>query len=204
VYNGRMSVDPWIWCGASFLCGSVPWGFLAGRLRGVDLREHGSRNIGATNTLRVLGKGAGIAVLIADTAKGWLPVFLSARAELAPNWVVGVALCAVLGHIYSPWVRFRGGKGVATTLGILFGLDPMIAALALALFGATFALGGRRVSLASIVASVGQAVLFWVLPGHAPGAQWLTTLAAAFIVVRHRENIRRLIKGEEKAIDLRG
>ncbi|MFM7323277.1 MAG: glycerol-3-phosphate 1-O-acyltransferase PlsY [Armatimonadota bacterium] len=197
-----MSVDPWLWCVASFVCGSIPWGFVAGRLRGVDLREHGSRNIGATNTLRVLGKSAGIAVLLADTAKGWLPVFLANRAGLDPNWVVGVALCAVLGHIYSPWVRFRGGKGVATTLGILFGLDPLVAALALALFGVVLAVGGRRVSLASIVASIGQAVLFWVLPGHAPSAQWLTTLAALFIVVRHRENIRRLIRGEEQGIDL--
>jgi len=198
-----MPDNPWIWCAIAFLCGSIPWGIIAGRLRGVDLREHGSKNIGATNTLRVLGKGPGIAVLLLDTAKGWLPVFLAERAGIGRDMVVATALLAVLGHIYSPWVRFRGGKGVATTLGILFGLDPRIAGGALLVFLLVFALAGRRVSVGSMVASVGQAVLFWVVPGHVLAEQILTTIVAAFIVFRHRDNIRRLIRGEEKGLDLR-
>ncbi|MFY7954465.1 MAG: glycerol-3-phosphate 1-O-acyltransferase PlsY [Armatimonadaceae bacterium] len=199
-----MPDNVWFWCIAAFLCGSIPWGILAGRMRGIDLREHGSKNIGATNTLRVLGKGPGIVVLILDTLKGWLPVFLAERAGLTGDPVVGVALLAVLGHIYSPWVRFRGGKGVATTLGILFGLDPRIAAAILVVFLIAFLIAGRRVSVGSMVASVVQAGLFWLVPGHTLSEQILTTVVALFIVVRHRDNIQRLMRGEEKGLDLKG
>ena len=199
-----MPDNVWFWCVASFVCGSIPWGILAGRIKGIDLREHGSRNIGATNTLRVLGKGPGIAVLVLDTAKGWLPVFLAKSAGLHGDPVTGVALLAVLGHIYSPWVRFRGGKGVATTLGILFGLDPRIAGLTLAVFLVVFLVAGRRVSVGSMVASLAQAAMFWAFPGHALSEKILTSIVALFIVVRHRDNIKRLLKGEEKGLDLKG
>ena len=110
---------PFALCLVAFAAGSIPFGFLAGRLYKVDLRAEGSGNIGATNALRLLGKKAGAAVLALDMLKGVLPTLAAQRLPLSPEWVVGVGLCAVLGHIYSPWVRFKGGKGVATSTGVL-------------------------------------------------------------------------------------
>ncbi len=183
-------------CVLAFFLGAIPFGFIAGKLRGVDLRQEGSGNIGATNTLRVLGKGPGITVLILDVAKGWLPVFLASSVfHLPAAWVVGVGVAAVLGHTYSPWVRFKGGKGVATSLGVLIGLSPIVAGLSLLGFIVTVALS-RYVSLGSIVASLLTAGLFWALPHPLP-YQLFGTIAGLFVIVRHRGNIARLRAGTE-------
>ncbi|MBC8140699.1 MAG: glycerol-3-phosphate 1-O-acyltransferase PlsY [Armatimonadetes bacterium] len=183
----------------AFFCGAVPFGFIAGRRKGIDLREHGSKNIGATNTLRVLGKTAGITVLLLDAVKGLIPVLLAQYAlSLPPLYQVGVGLAAVLGHIYSPFVRFKGGKGVATTLGVLIGLNPLIAAISFGVFFVTVWLT-KYVSLGSILGAVTQAVLFWVLrkSGDDYALPAFGTLVALFVIARHRANIGRLLAGTE-------
>ena len=186
----------------AFFLGAIPFGFVAGKLRGIDLREEGSKNIGATNTLRVLGVVPGIIVLLLDMVKGLLPVLASRQLlHLSSWWVVGIGLLAVLGHIYSPFVRFRGGKGVATSLGVLFGLSPAIAGATVLLFALVVAVT-RYVSLGSILGAVLQGILFWVMPPAVTSAENLpyrlfSLIVASFVVVRHRENIKRLLKGTE-------
>jgi acyl phosphate:glycerol-3-phosphate acyltransferase len=187
-------------CLGAFLLGSIPFGVIAGRLQKIDLTAAGSGNIGASNAFRILGKKAGAAVLLLDTLKGFLPVFVAGKLGLSPEWIVGVGLCAVLGHIYSPWVRFKGGKGVATSLGLLFGLMPLIALLTLLIFGAVFFLSGKRVSVGSMAGAISAAAMFWLWPNTPRPFAWLVTLAAIFIVVRHRDNLKRLAKGEEKPL----
>jgi len=182
-------------CVGAFFFGAIPWGFIAGRLRGVDLRERGSGNIGATNTLRELGAAAGVTVLILDAFKGWASVALALYLHTSPWIVVAAGLCAVLGHIYSPFVRFNGGKGVATSLGVLLGLSPLVAGGALVIFLAVVIVT-RYVSLGSIVAAAGQAGLFWLLPVPLP-YRLFGLLAGVFVIVRHRKNIARLQAGAE-------
>jgi glycerol-3-phosphate acyltransferase PlsY len=195
------TVLPFLLAAGAFLVGSIPFGFIAGKMRGVDLREAGSGNIGATNTERVLGKRAGYTVLALDVIKGLLPV-LAARSlfGLSSSWVVAIGLCAVLGHIYSPFVRFRGGKGVATSIGVLFGLSPLVAAVTVIVFVAAVALT-RYVSVGSIAGAVTQAILFWVVM-RGPMAEVLPyrlfgLFVGFFVIVRHRANIQRLMRGEE-------
>jgi acyl-phosphate glycerol 3-phosphate acyltransferase len=191
-----------LWCIVAFLVGAIPFGFLAGKLYGKDLREEGSGNIGATNTLRVLGKRAGITVLLLDALKGFLPVFLALRhlpgaTPESGGWsAVLVGFAAVFGHIYSPYVRFRGGKGVATALGVLIGLSPLIALSAFAVFFVTVYFT-RYVSLGSILGALTQAVLFWVVPGQSVAARLFGTIVGLFVVLRHRGNIQRLRNGTE-------
>lgn len=186
----------------AFFLGAIPFGFVAGKLRGIDLREEGSKNIGATNTLRVLGVVPGVLVLLLDVAKGLLPVLVARQVLHLPSWwVVGVGLLAVLGHIYSPFVRFRGGKGVATSLGVLFGLSPTIAGATVLLFALVVTLS-RFVSLGSLLGAVLQGILFWVFPPATTFAENLpyrlfSLVVAVFVVVRHRENIKRLLQGTE-------
>jgi glycerol-3-phosphate acyltransferase PlsY len=184
----------------AFALGSIPFGFVAGRLRGINLAEQGSGNIGATNTMRVMGSRVGLTVFALDVLKGFAPVLVAQRVAGEPLWVVGVGLCAVLGHIYSPWVRFKGGKGVATSLGVLFGLSPSIAALTLVIFGLALFASGKRVSVGSMAAATGAAVMFWSFPNIPMPYAVFTTIAAVFILIRHRENIKRLLKGEEKPL----
>lgn len=201
--NGSQTT-PYLLALLAFLLGAIPFGFVAGKLRGVDLREHGSGNIGATNVLRVLGKGPGSLVLLLDALKGWLPVVLARGLGLSSGWVVGIGMCAVLGHIYSPFVRFRGGKGVATSLGVLLGLSPLVAGLSLLAFAIPVALT-RWVALGSIVAAVTQAVLFWLLPtpylsGDPLPYRLFGVAVALFVVARHRANIGRMLSGTESRV----
>lgn len=198
-----MPTTPLALCLVAFLLGAIPFGILAGRLKGVDLREHGSGNIGATNAMRILGKGTGSLVLLLDAAKGYLPILLGRSQGCTEIWLVTLGLCAILGHIYSPFVRFRGGKGVATTLGVLIGLDPMVAGLTLVGFLVGFLVSGRRVSVGSMVGALAQATLFWALPGRGLPVQLLATVVAVFVIARHRDNLRRLMRGEEKPLSLK-
>jgi acyl phosphate:glycerol-3-phosphate acyltransferase len=195
----------------SYLIGSIPTAFIAGRvLKGIDIRKHGSGNIGATNAFRVLGAGWGIVVLLLDCLKGALPVaFLAdiclAHAAVAPNtlrMVLGVS--AILGHTFTVFLSFKGGKGIATTLGVLIGLALRIPGFGLVLgcVIATWALVfafSRIVSLASIIASV----LFpcYVILLRQPILLIVTSIIlTAFIIVRHLPNIRRLRQGQEKPL----
>lgn len=193
---------------AGFVLGSIPFGYWAGRLKGIDIRQHGSGNIGATNVIRVLGKAIGIPVFILDILKGLLPTLLPRwlvdQAEPGFGWVsattVAAGLAAVLGHMFTPWLRFKGGKGVATAAGVLAGIAPlaMLAGLVawLALFFTT-----RFVSLASMVAAVTVPVAMSVLMARQhrwdPVLLVFGILVAVLVIVRHRSNIRRLLAGTE-------
>lgn len=187
---------------AAYLVGGIPTGLLVGRLfRGIDVREHGSGNLGATNVARVAGKVPGILVLVIDAAKGWLPVTLLyslwpvSGMSAAPKIQILLGLLAVAGHIWNPFLQFRGGKGVATSLGVLLGLDPRVA-VGVFLIWLAVALTTRYVSAASVSAAMAAPFLMaflglptsWILGGIG---------ISMAVVARHRENLLRLLQGEE-------
>ena len=183
----------------SFLLGAVPFGFIAGRRRGIDLRELGSKSIGATNTMRALGVPTGVTVLLLDASKGFVPVAAAKWLGLGGGWVVAVGLCAVLGHIYSPFVRFKGGKGVATSLGVLIALSPTVAGITVLVFLAVAA-ATRWVSLGSILAAIAQAALFFVITPGERAFQAFGIIVAVFVIFRHRSNIARILSGTENRV----
>jgi glycerol-3-phosphate acyltransferase PlsY len=188
-----------LWAVAAFVSGSVPYGLILARARGVDVRKVGSGNIGATNVGRALGRTAGAAVLVLDAAKGALPVLgalLCARVSACSAWAPSAAaLGAVLGHCFTPWLRFRGGKGVATALGVFVVLDPVATAASVAVFGAVFA-ARRIVSLGSLAAAATYPVAALVLGREAQEIA-AGVLTAAVIALRHRANWQRLRAGTE-------
>jgi glycerol-3-phosphate acyltransferase PlsY len=184
---------------ASYLVGAIPTSYLAGRLfRGIDLREHGSRNLGATNLYRVLGWRYAIPVGLFDAAKGLVPVLVFApAAEASALFALLCGLTAVLGHVVSVFVRFRGGKGVATAAGAMLGLAPAALGVAFVVWAALVFLTGY-VSLGSIVAAaVFPLAVLLLEPPADPRLLWLDVLAAAAIIWFHRGNVRRLLKGTE-------
>ena len=183
----------------SYLLGSVPTSFWAGRsLYGVDLRERGSGNLGATNVFRVLGGKAALPVLIVDVAKGFVPAWLFPRLDAAPwGWALAYGAAAILGHVFSVWMRFRGGKGIATSAGVFLGLAPWAVLAGFGVWALTVATT-RIVSLASMLAALTIPVAVWLLP-HPGGRalQYFTVALAAFVIWAHRTNLRRLVRGEE-------
>ncbi len=191
-----------LWIVAAYLLGATPTSYIAGRLgRGIDLREHGSKNLGATNVYRLLGWKYAIPVAVFDVAKGVVPVALFGRWAEGPSWVpVTLGGAAVVGHMFSPYVRFRGGKGVATAAGVFVALAPLAFAIAIPVWGLCLWLTGY-VSLSSIIAAV--TFPLWVrLLTAAAGAGagptfWASVVLALLIVVAHRANIRRLLAGTE-------
>jgi glycerol-3-phosphate acyltransferase PlsY len=193
--------------GLGYLAGSLPWGLWLGRaMRGVDVRTLGSKNLGATNVYRSLGPAVGVPVLLLDVAKGALPTWLvpgmSACAAFpgGPEWCrLSVAAAAVLGHMFTVFAGFRGGKGVATTVGVLLALSPAAFAGFLGVFVITVALT-RYISLGSILGSAAFAITLglthaggWKSPTFVFGA-----LLAAAVIYRHKDNIARLARGEER------
>lgn len=190
----------------SYLAGSIPSAVWAGKLfHGIDIREHGSGNAGATNTIRVLGWKTGIPVLIFDLAKGWLagslPLFLNAAPEgssqvLALQIACGVA--AIIGHVFPVFAGFRGGKGVATTFGVLLSLQPLLTLTCAGIFLAVLLIS-RYVSLSSIIAGIMFPVLLMTV-FHTPSLLFriFSVVIAIALVVTHWKNIGRLIRGEEK------
>ncbi len=193
--------------GLGYSCGALPWGLWIGRwFRGVDIRTLGSGNLGATNVYRSLGPGLGVLTLILDIAKGALPVWLIPALPLADDFPGGVEVCAlavglaaVAGHMWTFLAGFRGGKGVATTVGVLLALAPTaFAAFAIA-FVATVALT-RYISLGSMLGSLAFVIALAATArgGVASPTFVFGALLAVLVIVRHRENVGRLLRGEER------
>ena len=191
---------------AAFLLGSIPTGYLLFRIfRKQDIRSVGSGNIGATNVLRSGSKGLAAATFLLDVLKGCASVWLGAAlgAVLAPtlaprNAEALAALCAVLGHMFTPWLRFKGGKGVATGFGVFLVAAPLAALAAITLFAVIFALS-RYVSLGSILAAASFPIFAWYMVKGDRPAFFIAVQAAValLIIVRHHQNIRRLLAGTE-------
>lgn len=180
---------------AAFALGSIPTGVMVARARGIDLRQVGSGNIGATNVGRALGKRWAIFVLVCDAAKGWLPAFVAQR-WLSPLGLALVALAAVLGHMFSVFLKGKGGKGVATSLGAALALTPVAALMCAGVYLLLY-LVLRISSVGSLVAIVAYPVALWVA-GDRERAHYLFAGAIAVLVIaRHRENLRRLARGQE-------
>jgi len=179
----------------SYLLGSIPSGFIIGKFSGLDVRTVGSGNIGATNVARVIGKGRGLLTLAADTAKGFIPVFIALQMAFS-DAVVGLIGAAVfLGHLYPVFLKFIGGKGVATGFGVLLALAPAATLILVGVFGAVF-LASRIVSLSSMTAAIAAPLILWLF-NYSPAAVVMTIFLAIMIVVRHRANIQRLLNGTE-------
>jgi acyl phosphate:glycerol-3-phosphate acyltransferase len=175
----------------AYLMGSIPFAIVVGKgLWHVDVREHGSGNVGTTNVFRVLGKKAGTLVLIGDMSKGFLPTFVASRLSLPTWFTLLVALAALLGHMYSVFLRGGGGKGVATGAGIILALMPWVFLITLAVFLSVL-LVGRIVSLASICAAVAF-ILLTVVSGQPASFEILAVLASGGVIYAHRSNIRRI------------
>jgi glycerol-3-phosphate acyltransferase PlsY len=183
-----------------FALGSIPFAWILGRiLAGVDIRSLGSGNVGATNLARSLGYRAGLVAFLLDAAKGAAAVLVARRiapgAESAPLWAGGMA---VVGHVFTPFLRFRGGKGVATGAGVFAVLAPASLVVALAVFVLAVAIG-RMVSLASVLACVALPVAQVAL-GSDAGTILLAGLVGALVIARHRPNFARILQGTEPRI----
>lgn len=197
----------------AYLLGSIPWGFLAGRMRGVDLRKEGSGSTGATNALRILGKKWGYSVFALDAFKGWLAVMtafvIAGKAFNAPEAVIinaGVlgAIFAMVGHTYPVWLRFQGGKGIATAAGIMIALfPPPVFAFGLLVWIILF-YSTRYVSVASLGAAVALptgAASMWALGQGDPLRTSIAGVMCLLAIWRHKTNITRLFAGTEKRFE---
>jgi glycerol-3-phosphate acyltransferase PlsY len=197
---------PWLWPVLFYLVGSIPTGYLLGRSRGIDVRQHGSGNIGATNVGRVMGRNWGIFAFACDFLKGFLPLYL-VRTFAFPGtepWTVSLLLvvcgmATVLGHNYTPWLGFKGGKGIATSAGMLGALLPWVLVVALSLWIIAVLLT-RTVSIGSLLAAASLPLATaWFYP-----QQWvyfgLASLTGLLAAWRHRSNIQRLLAGTESRV----
>ena len=184
-----------------YLIGSIPFGLLYGRLAGIDVRQQGSGNIGATNVNRLLGKKLGIMTLVSDLLKGLLPMLIATQIlgsrEDAHLWIMLTGMGAFVGHCWPIYLKFRGGKGVATALGVFLYLAPPQTLIAIALFITTVRLGGY-VSLGSMSAAISLPIMIWISNG-ADDLLFVSGTIALLIVLKHQENIRHLLQGKEKS-----
>ncbi len=181
----------------SYLLGSIPFGLLWGRLAGIDVRAAGSGNIGATNVNRLLGKKFGIATLLCDVGKGILPMIAAAYLGFSENVVLACGLAAFSGHLFPVYLKFQGGKGVATALGIFLYLSPAACAIVVAVFAALVWISGF-VSVGSLSATAAMPVILYLF--HASTGQIYLALAVAVLIwIKHHQNIARLMRGEENS-----
>ena len=190
----------------AYFTGSIPFGLLIARaVKGIDLREHGSKNIGATNVFRVVGKKWGILAFFLDALKGAVPVILSSvliPAFRETSWPLWFGIAAILGHIFSPWLSFKGGKGVATSLGVFLAAAPLPAGLTFGLWILVFA-ASHIISVSSLTAALAFPVICFLTARHTPLFPTLlpvSLLLMLFIFYTHRANIQRILKSEEKRI----
>jgi glycerol-3-phosphate acyltransferase PlsY len=180
-----------------YLIGSIPCGYLIGRMKGVDLRRQGSGNIGATNAFRILGLETGLFVFFCDAAKGFIPVLI-VNNIFGPYWGVGAGLAAVVGHDWSVFLGFRGGRGVATGAGVLIALMPGVVLIAFVIWLLVVLISGY-VSLGSIIATLAVPIIALFL--HVPWVYFIFAVPTPILVViRHLPNIRRLQNGTESRI----
>ena len=195
----------------SYLIGSIPNGYMMGKFNGLDIRRHGSKNIGATNVRRILGRPWGIACFILDFLKGLIPVMVIGHM-IASDWAIGAgyggliaAIGAVLGHVFPVWLMFRGGKGVATSLGVVCGLAPLAFLVGILVWLLSYYVLYRGVvSVASMLAILMMAVSSLIFKMTIfPHLSWVTIFLLFFlaiiVIVRHRENIKRLLEGTESS-----
>jgi glycerol-3-phosphate acyltransferase PlsY len=199
-----VTVD-WLIALVAYLLGSIPFGYLIVKLRGADIRKTGSGNIGAANVMRNAGAVAGVLTLLLDAAKGYLAVWLASRLTGGSiRWMTVAAVAAVLGHMFPVWLKFKGGKGVATGLGVFLPICPMAVAAGAVLWILVVGFW-RYSSLGSIVASAALPLFVYVLyePRHAPPLYLsLATVAISLLVLwKHRGNIERLMTGKETRLN---
>jgi len=185
----------------SYLLGSVPSGLIIGKLSGLDVRKAGSGNIGATNVARLLGKTGGLLTLVGDTAKGFIPVLVVQQMGFSYSVTALVGVAAFLGHLYPIFLKFKGGKGVATSFGVLLGLAPLATMILLVVFAAV-AFTTRIVSLSSMVTAVAAPLVLWLFY-YSPTYVIVTAFMALMIVFRHYANIQRLRNGTEPRFGMR-
>ena len=190
-----------LWIVGAYLVGGVPFGFLIGKMRGVDVRTVGSKNIGATNVYRTVGHPWGFLAFFCDFLKGFVPVFAATRF-LGADWHVAVGLACVVGHTLTPYMKFKGGKGVATAFGMLMALIPALVGVAFGIFVLTVWIS-HYISLGSCLAAAFLGVMIWVPTPLAHAGlplQIVMTLLAVFVIWKHRSNIARLKAGTENKI----
>ena len=198
-------LTPAAWLLAAYLIGGIPFGFLIGKARGVDVRTVGSQNIGATNVFRTVGKKWGFLALFLDMMKGFVPTFLCKRYAADISWLpLAVGVTCAVGHMLTPYMKFKGGKGVATGAGMLFGLVPALMGVTFLVFVLFFA-ASHYVSRGSCCAAAfsGTAIWFPILGCagyHDLPQAILVTFIAAFVIYKHRANIGRLLAGNENKI----
>ena len=184
-----------LWIVGAYLLGSIPTGLLLGKLYGIDVRKEGSGNIGATNLYRTVGRKVGIMTLVGDCLKGLLPVVLAWKLGLLEPMQAWIGLAAFCGHVFSVFLLFKGGKGVATALGVFLALAPLAVLGALAVFVLLVAIW-RYISLGSIAAAAVMPLIIWFMP-HTQQLLIATALIAAVVIIKHHTNISRLIAGTE-------
>ena len=196
-----------LWLLGAYLIGGIPFGFLIGKMRGVDVRTGGAKNIGATNVFRTVGKKWGLLAFLCDVMKGLLPTLAARHFAAETSWLpLTVGIMTVVGHMLTPFMKFRGGKGVATAFGMLLALVPGLVGAAFAIFALVFACS-HFISLGSCTAALFLAVAVWFPVLGTCGAAdlpqcVLVTLIAVFVVWKHRSNIGRLLHGNENKIYL--
>lgn len=182
----------------SFFFGSIPWGYMIAKQRGVELRKVGSGNIGATNVMRAVGKKEALITLLLDISKGLIPVLIARAVYHTDNssLLVGTSgILAILGHCYTPFLKFKGGKGVATSIGVILGYMPLVGLLMIVIWIITFKVS--RISSLSALVSFGLLPIIVFLLDFPREAFLLTCLISLIVFLRHRENIKRLIEGKE-------
>lgn len=185
----------------SYLLGSLPNGLYVANLKGIDIRNEGSKNTGATNVFRVMGAKFGILVLILDALKGFIPLFIAEKFGVTGNSLVLIGIIAVIGHTFSPFLNFKGGKGVATSLGIFLYLAPIPMLITLLMFFVVVGIT-KYVSLGSVLASVMLPLLILFIPvneklGNKAIVFIISALLGTYIIYKHRANIQRLKNGTE-------
>lgn len=193
----------------AYLLGSIPTGFLVAKARGVDIRTVGSGNIGATNAFRILGKGPGSLVLFVDALKGWVAVIVGREVIAkffggqvpAEYLAITAGITAILGHNFTCWLHFKGGKGIATTAGVLLGLMPLALAIILSIWIILF-LTTRYVSVGSIAAAFALPFAAWFTT-HDIGLTVVAGVMGALAIYKHRKNIQRLLDGTENRVQFR-